>query len=267
MKNRIRSCFQKLQKKNKKAFVVYLCAGDPNLDKTVALVLELEKAGVDIIELGIPYSDPMADGPANQAAAERALAAGTTVSGVLDAVRKIREHSQIPILFFTYLNPIMAYGYDRFAADAVAAGADGVLPLDLPPEEDKALLTALRKAGLATVCLSAPNTNAERRAYLAKHSRGFLYYVCRLGVTGERNELPNDLADKVKALKSANDIPVCIGFGISTPEQAAAAAQFGDGVIIGSHLVRMVETHGADEDLVERLGARARLLAEAVHGV
>ena len=266
MSNRIRNCFKRLKRDGKKAFVVYICAGDPNLDKTVELVLALEKAGVDIIELGIPYSDPMADGPANQAAAERALASGATVAGVLDAVRKIREHSKIPILFFTYLNPIMAYGYEQFAQDSVAAGADGLLPLDLPPEEDPDLLKALRKAGLATVCLSAPNTNAKRKAYLAKHSRGFLYYVCRLGVTGERSELPADLAEQVAALQQENNVPVCIGFGISTPEQAASAAAFGDGVIVGSHLVRLIEQHGQDENLVEILSDRAALLAAAVHG-
>lgn len=265
MSRRLKQRFTTLRKKGKKAFIVYLCAGDPDIDTTVELVLALDKAGVDIVELGIPYSDPMADGKANQAAAERALAAGTTVADVLDGVRRIREQSRIPILFFTYLNPIMAYGYERFAADAVAAGADGLLPLDLPPEEDRQLLQSLRRAGLDTVCLSAPNTGTERKQYLAKQARGFLYYVCRLGVTGEQQTLPEDLARQVEQLKSVHDIPVCIGFGISSPAQAGQAAACADGVIVGSHLVNMIaDLQGAD-DLVERVAARAAELAAAVH--
>ena len=141
----------------------------------------------------------------------------------------------------------------------------GVLLLDLPPEEDKKLFQSLRKGGLATVCLSAPNTLAERKQYLAKHSRGFLYYVCRLGVTGERNSLPEDLSQQVADLKQANDVPVCIGFGISTPEQAAQAAVYGDGVIVGSHLVNLIDQHGQDADLVSIIADRAQLLATAVH--
>ncbi len=266
MSNRILSRFKTLRQDGKKAFVVYLCAGDPHLDATVDLVLSLDQAGVDIIELGIPYSDPMADGPANQAASERALASGTTVIGVLDAVRRIRKKSKIPILFFTYLNPILSYGYEKFAIDAREAGVDGILLLDLPPEEDRALLQTLRKHRLATVCLSAPNTSDERKKMLAKQSRGFLYYVCRLGVTGERTALPVDLAEQVAELKSVNDIPVCIGFGISTPEQAAEAAGFGDGVIVGSHLVRLIEKHQDDPDLVKIVSERAQCLANAVHG-
>jgi tryptophan synthase alpha chain len=222
---------------------------------------------VDIIELGIPYSDPMADGPANQAACERALKAGTTVAGVLDAVRRIRIRTQVPLLFFTYLNPILAYGSERFARDAVAAGIDGVLPLDLPPEEDVRFLATLRDAGLATVCLSAPTTPAKRRLMLMQQSSGFLYYVCRLGVTGERAELPKDLSAQVTALKRVATTPVCIGFGISTPEQAAVAAGYGDGVIVGSHLVRLIEKHGADEHLVDVVADRAGVLAAAVHAV
>lgn len=265
VKNRIAERFAGLQAAGRKAFIAYICAGDPDLDTTVELVLALERAGVDIVELGIPFSDPMADGPANQAACERALAAGTTVAGVLAAVARIRQRSQIPLLFFTYINPVLAYGINRFAADAVAAGADGLLPLDLPPDEEAPLLETCRSAGLATVCLAAPNTGDQRRAYLARESRGFLYYVCRLGVTGERDALPADLAERVAALKVAGDAPVCIGFGISDERQAALAASHGDGVVVGSHLVRLIERHGRDADLPARLEARARVLADAVH--
>jgi tryptophan synthase alpha chain len=162
---------------------------------------------------------------------------------------------------------VLAYGVERFAADAVAAGADGLLPLDLPPEEGPEVLAAMQRAGLATVCLAAPTTRPERKAFLAERSQGFLYYICRLGVTGERDGLPEDLAEQVAALKAAATAPVCIGFGISTPEQAAAAARQGDGAIVGSHLVKLIERHGADPQLVPIVARRAGELAAAVHAL
>jgi tryptophan synthase alpha chain len=265
--NRITRCFTQLRASGKKAFIAYICAGDPNLEATVEIVVAMAEQGVDIIELGIPYSDPMADGPANQAACERALASGTSVSGVLQAVRRIRERTQIPLLFFTYVNPVLAYGMQAFARDAVAAGVDGLLPLDLPPEEGREFLSIMRKAGLATICLSAPTTPALRRQKLMRESSGFLYYVCRLGVTGERATLPSDLGKQVAALKQVNNGPVCIGFGISSPEQAAMAAKFGDGVIVGSHLVRLIERHGQDKRLAHLVAKRAGELATAVHKI
>ena len=265
--NRIASRFAALKAEGRKAFIAYLTAGDPHLDQTVDLVVGMAEAGVDIIELGIPFTDPMADGPAIQAACMRGLASGTTVTGVLDAVRRIRQRSQVPILFFTYLSPVLAYGVERFARDAAAAGADGVLPLDLPPEEDPSFLATLQAAGLATVCLAAPTTTPERKRFLASKSQGFLYYICRLGVTGERVELPADLAVQVAALKAATTAPVCIGFGISTPAQAAAAAAHGDGAIVGSHLVKLIEQHGQDPQLVPIVAKRAGDLAAAVHAV
>lgn len=270
--NRISARFRELAAAKRKAFIAYICAGDPNLDATVELVVAMASnadpdSRVDIIELGIPYSDPMADGPANQAASERALRAGASVAGVLAAVRRIRARTEVPLLFFTYLNPIIAYGVERFATEAVASGIDGVLPLDLPPEEDAALLGTLRAAGLATVCLSAPTTPTRRKQMLMRESGGFLYYVCRLGVTGERAELPPDLARQVAGLKRVAATPVCIGFGISSPEQAAQAARYGDGVIVGSHLVRLIGLHGADPRLVELVAGRAGVLAAAVHAV
>ena len=265
--NRISRRFAALKTEGRKAFIAYLTAGDPHLDATVDLVVAMAEAGVDIIELGIPFTDPMADGPAIQAACMRGLASGTTVKGVLEAVRRIRLRSQVPILFFTYVSPMMAYGIERFAADAAAAGADGVLPLDLPPEEGPELLAVMQAAGLATVCLAAPTTRPERKAFLAAQSQGFLYYICRLGVTGERVELPADLAQQVASLKAATTAPVCIGFGISTPEQAAAAAAHGDGAIVGSHLVKLIERHGQDPQLVAIVAKRAGELAAAVHAV
>jgi len=265
--NRIADRLSANQAAGRKSFVAYISAGDPHLDATVELAVAMDAAGVDVLELGVPFSDPMADGLAIQASYERALKAGATMTGVLAAVRRIRERSQLPLLLFTYLNPVLAYGVERFAADAAAAGADGVLLLDLPPEQDPGILAAMQAKGLATVCLAAPTTTAARKAFLAANSRGFLYYICRLGVTGERVELPSDLAQKVAAIKKGTGIPVCIGFGISSPEQAAAAAAAGDGAVVGSHLVKLIEQHGASPDLVRIVAARAGVLAAAVHAV
>lgn len=264
--NRIARCFAALRMAQRKAFIVYIGAGDPDLAFTEALVPALAEAGTDIVELGMPFSDPMADGPTNQAAAERGLASGTTLRGLFATVARIRERSQVPLLLYTYLNPILAYGCERFAKDAVQAGIDGVLVLDLPPDEDAAVLPTLRAQGLATVCLATPNTRDERKAFLAAESRGFMYYVCRLGVTGERDSLPEDLSTQVARLRGDGSTPVCIGFGISSPEQAAEAARYGDGVIVGSHLVRLIEAHGTAPDGVEQVCARAAQLARAVHG-
>ncbi|TVR08866.1 MAG: tryptophan synthase subunit alpha [Planctomycetota bacterium] len=265
--NRIAQCFQRLRQEQRRAFVVYIGAGDPDLAFTEALVPALAEAGTDIVELGMPFSDPMADGPANQSAAERGLASGTTLRGLFASVERIRAQSQVPILLYTYLNPILSYGTQRFAADAVACGIDGVLILDLPPDETPDFLPRLREHGLATVCLATPNTHDDRKAFLAAESGGFMYYVCRLGVTGERDSLPDDLQEQVTRLRGDGSVPVCIGFGISTPEQAATAAQYADGVVVGSHLVRLIERHGGDPDGVQRVCARAATLAAAVHGV
>jgi len=266
--NRLAATFARLKTDGKKAFIAYICAGDPDLDTTVELVCAMAEQGVDVIELGVPYSDPMADGVAIQAACERALAGGASLRGVLDAVRRIRARTQVPLVAFTYVNPVLAYGVERFAADAVTAGIDAVLPLDLPPDEDHAVIAAFRSAGLANVCLAAPTTTPARKRFLAQESRGFLYYVCRLGVTGERATLPADLGRQVAALKRVSSAPVCIGFGISTPEQAAEAAAHGDGVIVGSHLVRLIERGAATRsELVTTVAARAGALAAAVHAV
>jgi len=265
--NRIALRLESNRTAGRKSFVAYLSAGDPSLDATVELACAFDAAGVDVLELGVPFSDPMADGLAIQASYERALKAGATLHGVIDAVRRIRARCQLPLLLFTYLNPVLSYGTEAFARDAAAAGADGVLLLDLPPEQDPAMLTTLQAQGLATVCLAAPTTTVERRRFLARNSRGFLYYICRLGVTGERAELPPDLAKRVRELKKAADIPVCIGFGISSPEQAAEAARAGDGAVVGSHLVKLVEKHGSSPDLVAVVAARAAAMAAAVHAV
>ncbi len=266
--NRIDATMQALAATGRKAFVAYITAGDPDLERSEAIIAALAEAGVDIIELGFPYSDPMADGPVIQAAGERALAAGTTVPGILAMVARLRRRTQVPLLAFTYINPLLRYGVERFVSDAAAAGLDGILPLDLPPEQDRGLASAATAAGLALVRLVAPNTVPARRRTLARSSSGFIYYVCRYGVTGERSALPEDLAEQVADLRRhAGGVPVCIGFGIASPQQAAAAAAIGDGAVVGSHLVQLVAEHRQDPQVAAIVADRAAALAAAVHEV
>jgi len=263
--SRIDDTFSRLDAGNRAAFVAYLCAGDPDLERTPDLVLALEKAGADIIELGIPFSDPLADGVVNQSAADRALKAGATTRGVLDSIRRIRERSSVPLVLFTYLNPVYTYGYEEFHRDAAAAGADGILALDLPPDEAACNAELLRHEGLQQIRLVAPTTPAERLPLIAAQAEGFIYQVSREGVTGVQDGLSDAIGPQVAALKQHTKVPVCVGFGIHRPEQAAAVARVADGVVVGSALVRLVEQHGTDPDLAERLGEFAAPLAEAIH--
>ena len=267
MTNRIDDVFARLRSSGKKAFVAYVCAGDPSLERTLEIVRVLAQCGVDIIELGLPFSDPLADGIVNQMAAGRALEAGCTTAGVLSLIRRIREESQIPLVLFTYLNPVYAYGFGRFHEDAAAAGADGVLLLDLPPDEDglNAELTAPR--GLRRIRLIAPTTPPDRMRTLAASSEGFIYYISREGVTGAQQTLASNIASLVAEIKSGGcGTPVCVGFGISTPEQARAVAQAADGVVVGSAIVRIIEQHGKSPDLAAKLTEFVRPLVEAVKG-
>jgi tryptophan synthase alpha chain len=234
MPNRIDQCFAALRGRNEKAFIAYICAGDPSLAATVELALELEKAGVDLLELGLPFSDPLADGVVNQLAAQRALEAGATVPGVLDCVRHIRAQSQIPIVLYTYLNPIFQFGLERFHREAGEAGVDGLLILDLPPEEDSP------NEGPLHVRLIAPTTPAERVQQICARAAGFIYYVSREGVTGVQNSVASSLADRVSHIRRHTKLPVAVGFGISTPEQAREVAQVADGVVVGSAIVKRI---------------------------
>lgn len=245
------------------AFIPYLTAGDPSLDATGTFVRALAEAGADIIELGIPFSDPIADGPVNQRAAERALAAGTTLAGVLDALETWRAGGfATPVVVFTYFNPVLRMGLETFARRAKAAGAQGALIVDLPPEEAGEWLAAAKAAGVETVFLAAPTTEPERLPAIDAASSGFLYYVSRLGVTGTRDALPLQLAADVAALKAKVTAPVAVGFGISTPEQAALVAAHADAVVVGSALVRVIEERGAGAaaDLKELAGSLAEAL-------
>lgn len=265
--NRIDAHFAKLRTSGKRAFVAYICAGDPTLDATIDIVLALEKAGVDIVELGVPFSDPLADGIVNQMAADRALKAGATTPKVLEMIRQLRTRSQIPLVLFTYLNPVYTYGYERFHQDAAAAGADGVLVLDLPPDEAAENPELKPAPGLRHIQLIAPTSPADRIASIAKSAEGFVYYVSRLGVTGAQVEVASGIAEQVAIIKQATDVPVCVGFGVSNPAQAAQVASMADGVVVGSAIVKLIEKNGTSPDLADQVEAFVRPLVEAVHAL
>lgn len=244
MPNRIESRFQQLRSRKQCGFVAYITAGDPAPGATAGIVLSLERAGVDIVELGIPFSDPLADGATIQAAAGRAIAAGTNVAGVLEIVRAVRRSSEIPIVLFTYLNPVYVYGFDRFHADAAAAGADGLLILDLPPDEAARNPELAGAHGLLDIRLIAPTTPPGRMEIIARSAEGFIYYVSREGVTGEQASLPQTISAQVAEIRRHTGLPIAVGFGISTPEQAAEVAGQSDAVVVGSAIVRRIAEHG-----------------------
>lgn len=250
---RISEMFERCRQDQRKAFVAYLTAGDPNPGQTVELVLALERGGADLIELGVPFSDPIADGPVIQRASDRALRAGTKLPGILEIVREVRRHSQIPLLLFSYLNPLLRYGFEKLAADAVGAGVDGVLLTDLCVEEAKEPVRKLRNAGLETVFLAAPTSTEQRLRLVAEHSTGFVYLVSRTGVTGEQASLSSAAAPLTRKMRSLTGLPLAVGFGVSTPEQVAEVASLADGVVVGSALVRQIEKHAAEPGLVSHL--------------
>lgn len=265
MGNRIDQKFAALRSAGKKGFVAYITAGDPSLEATEALVPALEAAGVDILELGVPFSDPLADGVVNQMAAQRALDAGTTIATLFESIRRIRAKSEIPLVLFTYLNPLYVHGFDKFHEEAAAAGVDGVLILDLPPEEIAANHELVDKHRMKSIRLIAPTTPPERMARIAASAEGFIYYVSREGVTGEQTKLSDSIAAQVAAIKKHTDLPVAVGFGISNPDQAAEVARNSDAVVVGSAIVRRIAEHGPAADLPEKIGAFVRPMAEAAH--
>jgi len=229
--------------------MMYLTAGDPSPARTPALVAALERGGADLIELGVPFSDPIADGPVIQAGSERALRAGTTMVKVLEIACEIRKRSQIPLLLFTYMNPALHYGLEKLARDAKAAGIDGCLLTDLSVEEADPYVKVMRVAGLDAVFLAAPTSTPERLKLVAEYSTGFVYLVSRTGVTGERGSLSESLAPLIRSMRTVTTLPLAAGFGISTPEQAGAAAKMADGVVVGSALVRLIGNNASDEQI------------------
>jgi tryptophan synthase alpha chain len=263
MPNRIDQLFETLRTRKQVAMIAYICAGDPNLKATEALALALERAGVDLLELGVPFSDPLADGIVNQLAAARALEAGATVTGVLDCVRNIRRQSALPILLYTYMNPVFRYGFQKFLRDAEEAGVDGLLLLDLPPDESSSNPDFSDSSSLKRIRLIAPTTPESRLPLLTEDSSGFIYYVSREGVTGERSDVAESLHEKVAAIRRHTALPIAVGFGISTPEQVRQVAQSADGVVVGSAIVKKVAEWAQDPELAARIENFVRPLAEA----
>lgn len=245
--NRIEKIFKELNTKNKKAFIPYIMAGDPSLEKTMDTVLMFERCGADIVELGVPFTDPLADGPTIQRAAERALEAGVTLKRVIALVKELRNHSAIPLLLMTYYNPVFKYGEEGFIKDAVHAGIDGVIIPDLPPDEAAGLLGVARRAGFATIFLLAPTSTEDRIRKVGKASRGFIYYVSMTGITGSRLSLDGSFSGSVQHIRRTTGKPVAVGFGVSTPEEAGAVSEISDGVIVGSAIVKRL--HDSPETL------------------
>ena len=242
------------------ALVAYLTAGDPSPGLTPELALALERGGADVLELGVPFSDPIADGPVIQRASDRALHAGATVARVLEIASRIRERSEMPILLFSYMNPLLRYGFDRLGEEAARRGIDGVLLTDLSVEEAEVPVRQLRAHGLDTVFLAAPTSTERRLKLVAGYSSGFVYVVSRTGVTGEQDSVQAGVGPLVERIRSLTDLPVAVGFGVSRAEHVQAIGAYADGAVVGSALMRVVEEHGAAPDLPARLEAFTRAL-------
>lgn len=261
--SRLGSAFRLARRDKRAAFVPYVTAGDPNLSRTIEIARALERAGADVLELGVPFSDPIADGPTNQRAAERALRSGTTLSGVLAAVKVLRQDSELPIVLFTYANPVVRFGISRFAEEASAAGVDGVLFTDVPAEEMGPFAGPLGEHGLDLVMLVTPTSTRPRMKAAGRLGDGFLYLVSRAGVTGAQPDLAAELADNIRAARKASSLPVAVGFGISNPEQVALVAAMADGVVVGSAIVSRIGALGDCEELADEIARFAADLIQA----
>ncbi|HYP15146.1 MAG TPA: tryptophan synthase subunit alpha [Bryobacteraceae bacterium] len=262
--SRIGRLFTRLAGEGRPALIAYLTAGDPSPDQTPMLVAALERGGADLIELGVPFSDPIADGPVIQRAADRALKQGTSMTSVLEIARRIRTGSEIPLLLFTYMNPAMRYGFERLARDAREAGIDGCLLTDLSVEEAGDFIQSMKASGLDTVFLAAPTSTDRRLELVAKYSSGFIYLVSRTGVTGEQSSVAESGHTLVERMRRVTPLPLALGFGISRPEHAAQVGQIADGVVVGSAIVRLIERYGDDSALAKNLEAFTRELSGAL---
>ncbi len=259
---RIGRLFECLKRDGRKGLIAYLTAGDPSLDRTSGLVEALVSGGADLIELGVPFSDPIADGPVIQRAGQRALQAGTTLRGVLETARIIRSRSEVPLLLFTYLNPVMRYGLDRLARDAAACGIDGCLLTDASVEEAQEYVEAMHIHGLDTVFLVAPTSTPRRLELVARYSTGFVYLVSRTGVTGERENLSASVAPLVRAVRAVTSLPLAVGFGVSRPEHVAELGSQVEAVVVGSALVRVIERNASNPNLERELETFTRELKQ-----
>ncbi len=258
--NRIEEKFRQLKAKNKKAFIAFITAGFPDLSTTAKLVLALEKNGVDIIELGVPFSDPLADGPVIQDASAYSLKKGTNLPKILNLVKNLRKKTNLPIALMTYYNPVFHFGDRHFISKAVLAGVDGVIIPDLPPEEAKDFIHYANKAGLANICFVAPTSSTARIKAISKKAKGFIYYVSLTGVTGRRKNLSADLKTNLAKIKKLTSLPVCAGFGISNARQAREVSKISDGVIIGSAIVSKIKNNIGCSSLVQRVSSFAKSL-------
>lgn len=250
--SRLSRLFRRLKSNREKALVVYLTAGDPTAVDPAGLIIGLADAGADAIEIGIPFSDPLADGPTIQSSSQRALKNGMTVAGVLSLARKVREKSEVPLIVMTYINPIMHFGLQKYASEATQAGVDAHIVTDLTPEESEEWLAISREQKLDTIFLLAPTSTDERIRVVSKLSTGFIYCVSRTGVTGTRTDLPAELPDLVSKIRSTTDKPICIGFGISKPEHVAAICRYADGAVVGSALVNLLHENDGNPEVVEK---------------
>ena len=267
MKTRIQERFRSLQQAGELGIVAYITAGDPSLDATLEFVLALADAGADVMELGVPFSDPLADGPTIQRASERALKSGTTLAGVLELVRRIRRCSQVPLVLFSYYNPILQMGHEEFASRAEAAGADGALATDLTPEESEDYRRILGAHHLDTIFLGAPTSTDERLAKIAKCSSGFLYLISRTGVTGAKDALPDDLPALLRRARVVTELPLAVGFGISLPAHVSVLGGLADAAVVGSALVSEIENATKSGASASAIAAAASRLREKVHAL
>jgi len=262
--NRIVAKFAQLKASGKKGFVVYIGAGDPHLQATLELSLAFDQANVDVLELGVPFSDPLADGLVNQLAAQRGLESGTTPAKLLETVLAIRKTSQTPIVLYIYFNLIHKVGMEKFIANAAKAGVDGLLVLDLPPEESDNYEAMMKQYGLCNIYLVSPTTPEDRMEYIVKRGNGFIYYISREGVTGMQSQVASNLAAQIAKIRAYTSLPIAVGFGISNPEQAKLVASEGDACVVGSAIVNQIATHGKSADLVKQVGAFVKALGDAV---
>ncbi len=261
--NRIERKFRELKKKNKKAFIVFITAGYPNFEITRRLVLELEKNGADLIELGVPFSDPLADGPVIQESSRLSIESGTNLSKILALVKSLRRQTRIPLALMTYYNIIFCFGKKRFLNLARSSGVDGIIIPDLPPEEDRDFISEAARYGIDTIFFLSPTTPAKRIPFINKSSRGFIYYVSLTGVTGPRQKLPADLVRNLKIIKKYTNKPVCVGFGVSNPAQVKQIFHLADGVIIGSAVIKKIRQNIGKPDLVKKVGRFVKHLSIA----
>lgn len=262
--SRISEKFRELMARGETALIPYIMAGDPDLETTYRLVVGMEKSGADIVELGVPFSDPLADGPTIQLAAMKALERHVNIRKTLDTVKRIRRDSEIPVILMLYYNLVFKYGEERFVRDCVKSGVDGLIIPDLPPDEAGWLMKYSREVGLDTVFLLAPTSSPDRVKLVEKHARGFIYYVSLTGVTGARTEFDTSISKQVKAIRRESGMPVGVGFGISKPEHAAAVSKWADGVIVGSAIVKVVDSSRTPDEAVNKVSRMVRNLKRAM---